>query len=246
MARAFREMMCKENINAIHNSGALIPEGKAFRLIVGVMGNSTAATALTDEEIVELSKYNEDACMTGRSEYDHYYQIKFVGEFSLNTRCYSIIRPCMCVLDYEDGMTSIMTARFSVMNSITRLITRVKQDTVKYAIVYRIENDGRKEKIKTFTDMDQLVLFIQSDKKGSELEKSESEVINTETNENTDIQMNINSEKETELLSRIKQLEEELSRKEEYACRIEKEFGQIKEENIKLKTMIDMIRNIIG
>lgn len=246
MARAFREMMCKENINETHNNGALIPEGKPFRQIFGVMGNNTAATALTDEEIVELSKYNIGASMNGRSEYDHYYQIKFVGEFCLDNRCYAVIRPCMCVLDYEEGVTSITTAQFSVMNSIIRLITRVKQDRVKYAVVYRIESDGRKEEIRTFYDLDQLVSYIQSDKRGAGLTEIQEPEGNMDVNEAASpSQPNLDNNMTRELLEKVTQLETELKMAQDTIEATTNELNKVKEENIRLNTMVEMIRNII-
>ena len=162
--RTKREAMCIQNLGSAVNNGDPIPKGKPFRMINAVLNNNPMATALTDDEIEELSKHNEDAVGPGRAEYDTYYRIEFVGRFSLDNICYAIMRPCRCVKSHINDTIILKTARFCAMNTITRLITRLEGDSIQKVTVFRIGEGGQEQVIGVFDNADPIISFIQEDK----------------------------------------------------------------------------------
>ena len=133
-------------------------------MVNAVLNNNPMATALTDDEIEELSKHNEDAVGPGRAEYDTYYRIEFVGKFSLDNICYAIMRPCRCVKSHINDTIILKTARFCAMNTITRLITRLEGDTIEKVTVFRMGEGGQEQVIGVFDNAEPIISFIQEDK----------------------------------------------------------------------------------
>ena len=163
MIRSSKELMCIENIGNDLNNGPRIPAGSVTRTVEGAIGNNKGYTALSDEEIAEVSKYNEDAVLPASFEPDFYYRMQFVGDFSLDNVCYSILRPCRCVAEINSHWT-LTTAKFASLSSITRLINRLKSDNLINVKVFRVLLDGRSFLIKEGLNADTLISFIQDDR----------------------------------------------------------------------------------
>lgn len=164
--RTARETMCVENIGKTGNNGKKIPLGVPTRDLFGVFSNATSYTALSDDEIIELSKYNQDAVVVEKNCIGKYYRVKLFGQFSLNNRCYAVIRPCLCVLGNEDGLITITTAKFTTRYSVARLINRIKSDDFLFAIIYREADDGQMEEFMRTDNPDDILDYISLDRKG--------------------------------------------------------------------------------
>lgn len=241
--RMKKEVMCIENLGSPINNGKHIPNGVPFRMINSPLNNNPAATALTDDEIEELSKHNVGAYGPGRSEYDTYYQIKFVGKFSFDNICFAIIRPCRCVKSHDGDIVTLETAKFWTMNTITKLIQRLNQDEIYFLDIYRIENESIKIHIAHFETSDSVISFIQEDKvhkhdgleKVSEVEKN-NEIQKSQTKkvekENADI---------TDELKMMRDWNKDLERNLAEKCML---LDELQKENEELKEKLKSIREI--
>lgn len=225
-----KETMCVENIGATTNMGYKIPNGVPVRTINAAINNNPSVTALTDEQIEELSNVNEGAYGPGGEGQDTLYQLVFVGKISLDTICYAILRPCRCVKSHNGDEVILKTAMFSGMNTITRLINRLLSDEVRIVEVYRIEN-GNKSLIARFNTMDTLVSFIQEDRLNNHPAIDE---VEDDINENS----NDKCCKESDYLKKIQKLESELENNKAL-------IDSLREENASLHSKINKIKELI-
>lgn len=160
MQRRCKETMCAANIGDNGNFGELIPSDKPTRDLQGVLKANPSKTALTDEEIWELSKNNEDAITSADDNPEFYYRIELCGDFSLNNVCYSIIKPCRCVVTGTDNGIVIKTSRFVRLNSIARLVVKLKEDVIHSVTLYKIFPSGETEIIEEIRTIDDLCVFF--------------------------------------------------------------------------------------
>lgn len=159
-----KETICLENLGSNLNNGPEIATDKKVRRVFAVIGNNPSYTALTDDEIVEFSKVNEDCVVAGRAERGYYYRIAFVGNFSLDNMCYAVMRPCRCVLKYISNGMVIKTARYTALNSLSRLANRLKENEIKEVIAYKVELDGTETEIIRSSSADELIADLQSNR----------------------------------------------------------------------------------
>lgn len=245
-SRLMRETMCVRNIGLTTNSGDLIPADKPVRQVKGVLSTNVSVTALSDEEIEEFSKVNEDALVAGRSEYDHHYRIKFVGHFSLDNRCYAIMKPCMCVIGHEGDAEYIMTAKFSVMNSIAKLITRLATDDIQYAIVYRIDEGCEPVVMERFESVEKLVTYIRNNKKGINTDEKWKKIHGIDAKGFDDAEEVRPNDECEELLRKNEQLHCELEAKDMIIKKMQEELEQANKDKEKLEEQIGKFKSKIS
>lgn len=238
--RTKRETMCIQNIGSAANNGDPIPKGKPYRMVNAVLNNNPMATALTDDEIEELSKHNEDAVGPGRAEYDTYYRIEFVGKFSLDNICYAIMRPCRCVKSHINDTIILKTARFCAMNTITRLITRLEGDTIEKVTVFRMGEGGQEQVIGVFDNAEPIISFIQEDKlKKHPVIGSADAAAGTITLKSADNRNTV------ETVDLSMELMEENSRLKEKIMQQEQENAMLKAEVEELRRKLDGLRELL-
>lgn len=172
MSRVRKETMCKENIGSSTNNGRPIPKDKEVRKLQSVFGNNPSFTALSDDEIAELSIYNQNAIISESDDMDFYYMLEIIGHFSLDNLCYSIIRPCRCVVEFDKNRTIVTTGLFKTLNSISRLLTRLMNDEITQVNVWKVAEE--KSVLKTF-DTGEKVLEFFNCKRGN-VQRDESKI----------------------------------------------------------------------
>lgn len=153
--RLAHEMICVENIGSNVNRGPVIPHGTPVRSLAGVLTNNPGYTALSDAEIEFFSRANNgEAIIPGKEEPEYYCQLEFYGNFSLDTICYSIMKPCRCVVEFGENYQTISTAQFTAMHSVTKLISRISSDGFEKGVIYKRANTGEKIVVQEVTDIE--------------------------------------------------------------------------------------------
>ena len=235
MDRQKKETMCIQNLGASVNNGNPIPKGIPYRVIHAALNNNPNATALSDEEIEELSKHNEGAVVPGTTELEGYYRIEFVGDFSFDNICYAIIRPCRCVKSHNDKDIVLKTAKFSSMNSITRLFKRLEENEIKQVTVFRVDENNNEDKIGIFNSTREIIEFIQDDKKKLHRCTETKSIVQIKEFE----ERKMNNDIINRQLGEIEELKKRINS-------LESEYVKIKKEKDELMSIITQCRNLLS
>lgn len=160
MERQKRETICVENIGKKNNSGPLIPKEKSTRQLKGIIGSNVSDTALTEKEVEEFSKVNENAEWESETVVPQYYKVKIVGPLSFNNVCKLVMSINRCVVKYEGDIVTAETIWVGRLNALGKFVRANKGEITSMEVWERNPfKDNVPKKIECIDSVSTFVLY---------------------------------------------------------------------------------------